>query len=131
MKKVTALLFSVLFLAISKAQDLPNDLQSVSTAPTYSTYFSIANWPVFPPCPVNCWGESNPLYYSPSWNAIFVDDRASTAEQLLSSDASSPSGAGGGLYEPDGPGGPDDPTDYGTNLWLSISAVTNLTGEGD
>src|SRR5580765_8412825 len=78
MKKLITLLCAVLCFSVAKAQDLPNDLYSVTNAPFYSSYFSIANWPVFPPCPMNCWGETNALYYSPSWDAIFVDDTLST-----------------------------------------------------
>src|SRR5204863_3124043 len=84
MKQLTALLFTTLCLTgVCKSQDLPNDLISVSNVTVYATWYSIASWPAVPPCPINCWGDGSPLYYSPSWDAIFVDDREYVANRMF------------------------------------------------
>src|SRR6266481_2072479 len=118
--------------------DLPNDLTaiSLSDAPPFGTFWSIAHWPDFPPCPMNCWDSSADLYYSPSLGypvrTIWVDDRAKVAARMLSDSVDPPPVPGGDDSE-----GPDyfppqpyyDWTTNYTDLWIWLDSYTNA-GEG-
>lgn len=133
---LTALISIVVSVSSIKAQDLPSDLTAISQAdvPASATYFSTAYYPDYPPLPYNGWDSSGTLYYSPTYGTsyIWVDDRASVAGRMFTSDSVDP---------PPLPGGDDsgppcytcDPTmplyDYAhnfTNLWLSVSCITNI-----
>src|SRR2546422_1045982 len=73
--------------SFGSAQPLPDDLQAIAQQDvprSTCNFFSLANWPVWAPCPGNVF-EDSPLYYSPSIGTwlIFADDRELAAARLL------------------------------------------------
>jgi hypothetical protein len=132
------LLLAALALAVrlpAFAQSLPDDLVAVGTngyVTPPSAWFSMANWPVSPPCPINCWQGDE--YWSPSFGAdvIFVDDTLATWNRFTANgidpwEPGDPIDTNGvaSLDVTNWPPPPDPQTDH-TNLLIGIIDVTNL-----
>src|SRR6266403_4675752 len=135
---LSAVVSAILFASSQpvRALELPNDLILISSAdaPIYGTFWSLAYWPDYPPLPYNGFDMAADLYYSPSLGypvrVIWVDDRARVAARMLTESGDPPPIPGS-----DDSGGPDpgpapEPMyDYEhdfTNLWLSVSYITNV-----
>jgi hypothetical protein len=86
------------FAPMAQAQDLPQDLTSISMdqalALNLGRLFRVADWPDYPPLPVgvlpsalgvqvDAEGNATNLFYSASLSAIFLDDREWAALQAL------------------------------------------------
>src|SRR6266481_2061217 len=125
---LTALVSVTVCFSAKALGDLPNDLTAISQAdaPVYGTYWSIGNWPDFPPCPMNCWDVGGDLYYSPSLGypvrTIWVDDRAKIAARMLTESSDPPYE----IISSTNVAAPMNPTNwYSEGVWLATS--TNLS----
>jgi hypothetical protein len=138
MKTPKLLLLAALALVVwlpAFAQSLPDDLIAVGTNgyPTPPTaWFSMANWPAWPPFPLN--SLQGDEYYSPSYGAdtIFVDDLLATYNRFERNginpwEPGDPidTNAVASLDVTNWPPPPDPQTDH-TNLLIGIIDVTNM-----
>ena len=119
-------------LAQSFGPPLPAGLQPISSLdslPDSAVFYGISDFPDVPPLPLGVALDhpDTPLYWSPSANAVFADDREETVARLLlhaAQDSGIPGfGDGGG---DDGGGGGSQITYSGTpidtnGLWLEIT----------
>ena len=123
-------------LAQSFGPPLPADLQpisSIDSLPDSAVFYGISDFPEMPPLPlgVALYHPDTPLYWSPSANAVFADDREETIARLLlhaAQDSGLPGFGDGGDGGDDGGGGGGSQITGGipidTNgLWLEITSA--------